>query len=104
MEHKREIAVIQISLWCCSSPLRAFLKAIHILRKHHPMLGRACPDVSIYLDPVGVVESAGRDSAESWKLLKTQHHSCCAPVTKVQPQPKIAFIGALFVCSQPISH
>jgi hypothetical protein len=60
--------------------------------------------VPIYLDPVGIVESAPRDNADAWKLLETQHNSCCAPVAEVQPQPKIAFIGALFVCSKPIAR
>ena len=89
---------------CCSSPLRVFFEAVYILRKNHPVLGRTCPDVPIYLDPVGIVESAPRDNADAWKLLETQHNSCCAPVAEVQPQPKIAFVGALFVCSKPIAR
>src|SRR5262245_30946513 len=80
VEHKGEAAACDYksSSWCCSGPLRAFLKAIHILRKDHPMLGGTRPDVPIYLDPVGVVECAACDDSDARKLLQTQHHSCCA--------------------------
>ncbi len=68
------------------------------------MLGRTCPDVPVYLEPVGVVESATRDNADTRKLFECPHDCCRAPVAEVQPQPKIAFVGALFVCSKSIAH
>ncbi len=68
------------------------------------MPGRTRPDVPVYLELVGVVECATRDNADVRKLLESQHDSCCAPVAEVQAQPKIAFVGALFVFSQSIAR
>jgi len=59
--------------WCL---LRAFLEAVDILRKNHPVLGRTRPDVHIYLGLVGDVECATRDDRDARKLLESHHYSC----------------------------
>ena len=82
-----------------SYSLRAFLKAVHILRKNHPVLGRTCPNMPVNLEQVGVVECATRNNAEFRKLFESQHKRRCSSIAEVQPQPKIAFVGALFIWS-----
>jgi hypothetical protein len=68
-----------------------------------PLLGGTHPYAPLQLNPIGIIESANHNQADTRLALLSGHEGCSAAATEMKPKPPISVVYSVVVGCNPIT-